>query len=182
MILNYQCLKYQSSTVAYFDHLPNFNLPRLFSLEQDLSREILRWGRGQDNLVCQYQGCGNTIPDLSNLSHFPEGKSEISIYLSWDKDFIVLAKNSCQIIRYNFFLFFKENICCGFSLEEPHWGASNEYLQHIFSSRNKKTVNFGVSNSRLHMCILTNTCLCLWTRNKNWFHNLDQHYIISCWF
>ena len=29
------------------------------------------------------QGCGNTMSDLSNLSHFPKEKSEISIYLSW---------------------------------------------------------------------------------------------------
>ena len=34
------------------------------------------------------------MPDLSNLSHVPEVKLEISIYLSWDKDFIALAKKS----------------------------------------------------------------------------------------
>ena len=32
----------------------------------------------------------------------------------------------------NFFLFLHENICCGYSLEVPHWGASNEYPQHMF--------------------------------------------------
>ena len=31
-----------------------------------------------------------------------------------------------------FFLFLHENICCGYSLEAPHWGASNEYPQHIY--------------------------------------------------
>ena len=36
------------------------------------------------------------------------------------------------------FLFLKENICCGHSLEEPHWGTSNEHPQHFFSLRNKK--------------------------------------------
>ena len=35
------------------------------------------------------------------------------------------------------------NICCGYSLEVPHRGTSNEYPQHMFSSRNKKnTDNF----------------------------------------
>ena len=34
------------------------------------------------------QGCGNTMPDLSSLSHFPEDKQETSVYLSLDKDFI----------------------------------------------------------------------------------------------
>ena len=31
------------------------------------------------------------MPDFSNLSHLPEDKKEISVYLSWDKDFIALA-------------------------------------------------------------------------------------------
>ena len=39
-----------------------------------------------------------------------------------------------------FFLFLDENICCGYSLEAPHRGASNEYPQHMFSSRNKKNI------------------------------------------
>ena len=33
-----------------------------------------------------------------------------------------------------------ENICCGYSLEVPQRGASNEYSQHMFSSRNKKNI------------------------------------------
>ena len=37
-----------------------------------------------------------------------------------------------------FFLFFHKNICCGYSLEVPHWGASNEYPQHMFLWRSKK--------------------------------------------
>ena len=57
----------------------------------------------------QMQGCGNTMPALSNLSRFLEDKLEISIHLSWDKDFIALAKKTIQIMRYIFFLFL-ENI------------------------------------------------------------------------
>ena len=30
--------------------------------------------------------------------------------------------------------------CCGYSLEVPRRGASNEYPQHMFSLRNKKTI------------------------------------------
>ena len=37
-----------------------------------------------------------------------------------------------------FFLFLHKNICCGYSLEAPRRGASNEYPQHRFSWRNKK--------------------------------------------
>ena len=39
-----------------------------------------------------------------------------------------------------FFLFLDKNICCGYSLEVPRWGTSNEYPQHMFLSRNKKTI------------------------------------------
>ena len=31
-----------------------------------------------------------------------------------------------------FFLFLHENVCCGYSLEAPRRGASNEYPQHVF--------------------------------------------------
>ena len=64
------------------------------------------------------QGCGNTMPDLSNLSHSPEDKYEISIYLSWDKDFIALAKKNIQIIRL-FFSYFWKKIRFGYKLEVP---------------------------------------------------------------
>ena len=37
-----------------------------------------------------------------------------------------------------FFLFFHGSICCGYSLEVPQRGTSNEYPQHTFSWRNEK--------------------------------------------
>ena len=42
--------------------------------------------------------------------------------------------------RKNAEIFLDENICCGYSLEAPWRGASNEYPQHMFSSRNKKNI------------------------------------------
>ena len=38
------------------------------------------------------------------------------------------------------FLILHGNICCGYSLEAPCRGASNEYPQHMFSWRNIKNV------------------------------------------
>ena len=35
-------------------------------------------------------------------------------------------------IRETFFFFLYENICCGYSLEAPQQGTSNEYPQHTF--------------------------------------------------
>ena len=51
---------------------------------------------------------------------------------------IVTDKRGIHII---FFLFLEENICCGYSLEAPHWGASNEYPQQMFSLRNKNVIS-----------------------------------------
>ena len=36
------------------------------------------------------------------------------------------------------FLISAQNIDCGYSLELPQWGSSNEYPQSMFLSRNKK--------------------------------------------
>ena len=44
------------------------------------------------------QDCGNTMPDLSNFSHFPEDKYKNFNLHVLDKDFIALAKKSIQII------------------------------------------------------------------------------------
>ena len=52
--------------------------------------------------------------------------------------YIATDKRGIHII---FFLFLEKNICCGYSLEGPQQGASNEYPQHMFSSRNKKNIS-----------------------------------------
>ena len=44
-------------------------------------------------------------------------------------------------IRLIVLLFLDENICCGYSLEAPRRGASNEYPQHMFSLGNKKNID-----------------------------------------
>ena len=55
---------------------------------------------------------------------------------------MAMAKKRIQIRRYILFLFFEDNICCEYSLEAPMRGHCNEFIQHIFFSRNKKNVNF----------------------------------------
>ena len=70
--------------------------------------------------ITMIQGCGNTMFDLSSLSHFSADKEEISIYLSLGNDFIALSKKSVQIMNYTFFSYFSRKICCVYSLEEPH--------------------------------------------------------------
>ena len=43
-----------------------------------------------------------------------------------------------QIKNPEIFHIFAQNIDCGYSLEPPRWGGSNEYPQSMFLSRNKK--------------------------------------------
>ena len=43
-----------------------------------------------------------------------------------------------QIKNSDIFLSSAQNIDCGYSLEPPQWGGSNEYPQSMFLSRNKK--------------------------------------------
>ena len=55
-----------------------------------------------------------------------------------------------------FFLFLHEYICCGYSLEMPRQGASNEYPQHMFLLRNKKDISIFQTKTApyllLHVC------------------------------
>ena len=37
-----------------------------------------------------------------------------------------------------FFLFLHENICCGYSLDGPRGGTSNEHPQHVFMGKYEK--------------------------------------------
>ena len=42
----------------------------------------------------------------------------------------------------NYFSYFAtKNVCCGYPLEAPQRGASNEYPQHMFPWKNKKNIN-----------------------------------------
>ena len=42
-----------------------------------------------------------------------------------------------QMICFYIFLIFAQNIDCGYTLEPPHLGGSNEYPQSMFWSKNK---------------------------------------------
>ena len=60
-------------------------------------------------------------------------------------------------------IFLHKNIRCGYILEVPQWGASNEYPQHMFSCKNKKNI----STFRLKKRILSRAMWhTFWWRNK----------------
>ena len=81
------------------------------------------------------------LPPLSGLFVGPAGLWRIFYMVMWDKRFSQgqsvphIGKGG----RKYFFLFLHKNICCGYSLEVPWQGTFNEYPQHMFLWRSKKT-------------------------------------------
>ena len=70
-----------------------------------------------------------------------EKKKKISILLlSEPMKYIKIGldKSGFQV---NSFLISQQKHMLWYSLEAPYWGASNEYPQHIFLSRNKKNID-----------------------------------------
>ena len=67
-----------------------------------------------------------------------------------------------------FFLFLHENICCGYSLEAPRWGASNENPQFMFSWRNKKNVMW------ILLLIWSRVHILLWFENESYYEKRDM--------
>ena len=60
-----------------------------------------------------------------------DNNNKVHPVIAPDKAFFVQEQST------DIFLFHHENICCGYSLEVPHQGASNEYPQHTFSGKNE---------------------------------------------
>ena len=52
--------------------------------------------------------------------------------------FNVVKKENFQQKKFDIFLIFAQNIDCGYTLEPPRRGGSNEYPQSMFWSKNKK--------------------------------------------
>ena len=52
--------------------------------------------------------------------------------------FLALKIANFQLKNFDIFLIFAQNIDCGYTLEPPRRGGSNEYPQSTFWSKNKK--------------------------------------------
>ena len=55
-----------------------------------------------------------------------------------NRDFLALKIENFQLKNVDIFLIFAQNIDCGYTLEPPRRGGSNEYPQSMFWSKNKK--------------------------------------------
>ena len=58
--------------------------------------------------------------------------------MQYTEIFCALKIEIFQLKNFDIFLIFAQNIVCGYMLELPRRGGSNEYPQSMFWSRNKK--------------------------------------------
>ena len=61
--------------------------------------------------------------------------------MQYTEIFCALKIENFQRKNFDIFLIFAQNIDCGYSLEPPRRGGSNEYPQSMFWSKNKKNRN-----------------------------------------
>ena len=54
-----------------------------------------------------------------------------------NRNFLALKIEHFQLKKYDIFLIFAQNVDCGYTLEPPRRGGSNEYPQSMFWSKNK---------------------------------------------
>ena len=58
--------------------------------------------------------------------------------MQYIENFLTLKIKILQLKKFDIFLIFAQNIDCGYTLEPPRPGGSNEYPQSMFWSKNKK--------------------------------------------
>ena len=78
-----------------------------------------------DGTEAKYIGPGRT----SHYENMPMQDTEI---------FKVVKNKKFSVENFDIFLIFAQNIDCGYTLEPPRLGGSNEYPQSMFWSKNKK--------------------------------------------
>ena len=83
----------------------------------------------------------NVLYTISKLSRYVWNQTFIH-YENLPMQYTVIFKNvkneNFQWKTYDIFLIFAQNIDCGYTLEPPRRGGSNEYPQSMFWSKNKK--------------------------------------------
>ena len=58
--------------------------------------------------------------------------------MQYTEIFSIIKIEKFQLKKFDIFLIFAQNIDCGYTLEPPRQGCSNEYPQSMFWSKNKK--------------------------------------------
>ena len=78
------------------------------------------------------------IPSTVNLVFPPQCFHYHNMPMQYKEVFIGVKNVNFQQKKFDIFLIFAQNIDCGYTLELPRRGGSNEYPQSMFWSKNKK--------------------------------------------
>ena len=76
--------------------------------------------------------------------------------MQYTEIFLALKIGNFQLKIFDIFLIFAQNIDCGYTLEPPRRGGSNEYPQSMFWSKNKNQRTNGPVNAHLRSAAYTN--------------------------
>ena len=87
---------------------------------------------GMPQIQCDLEICV-TFPYSSNFPIHYE-----NLPMQYTEIIFALKIENFQLKTFDIFLIFAQNIDCGYTLEPPHRGGSNEYPQSMFWSKNKK--------------------------------------------
>ena len=102
-----------------------------------------RWIRADTVRICPGSGVGSSCPWQTDMCR--ECSSTITKTCLYNVDplkpHFYIVKVGFTGVYINFFIS-AQNIDCGYSLEPPCRGGSNEYPQSVFLSRNKKNIRF----------------------------------------
>ena len=122
-----------------------------------LNRKFIHVGLDQSHKLGRFQQTGPISHKLdrfpTNWADFPQtgpfpqtwlNSQPISTTLrklvhAINRDFLVIKLESFQLKNFDIFLIFAQNIDCGYTLEPPRRGGSNEYPQSMFWRKNKKS-------------------------------------------
>ena len=77
-------------------------------------------------------------PNLGTWRERKNGTHYENLPMQYTEIFEVVKNENFQLKIFDIFLIFAQNIDCGYTLEPPRRGGSNEYPQSMFWSKNKK--------------------------------------------
>ena len=75
------------------------------------------------------------MPNWQSESQYTHNEN---LPVQYTEIFLALKVKKYQLKKFDIFLIFAQNIDCGYTLEPPRRGGSNEYPQPMFWSKNKK--------------------------------------------
>ena len=96
-----------------------------YRVSRDAARELFQCRRLLEKLSSIH---GNTEPHYANMP------------VQYTAIFYGRKNDNFQMKFFDIFLIFAQNIDCGYTLEPPQRGGSNEYPQSMFWSKNKKNI------------------------------------------